>query len=129
MFKGIGNIASLIRQAQQLSGKMQDVNDSLKKQRATASTGAGMVEVEVNGLGEVLRVTIDPDLVQRGEREMIEDLIPPAVNQAVVKARQMHMEAMQSVTSDLDMPGLDDTLKQLMPDGPPDEGDRHGTTQ
>ena len=118
MLKGLGNIASLMRQAQQLSGKMQDVNDSLKAQRATASTGAGMVEVEVNGLGEVLRVSIDPDLIQRGDREMIEDLIPAAVNQAVAKSRQLHMEAMKSMTSDLNVPGLDEAISQ-MTEGPP----------
>ncbi len=122
MLKGLGNIASLMRQAQQLSGKMQDVNDTLKTQRTTASTGAGMVEVEVNGLGEVLRVKIDPTLVERGEREMIEDLLPAAVNQAIAKARQMHVDAMKSVTSDLDLPGLEDALEHLTPDGPPGEG-------
>lgn len=122
MLKGLGDIASLMRQAQQLSGKMQDVNDTLKNQRATASTGGGMVEVEVNGLGEVLRVKIDPTLVERGEREMIEDLLPAAVNQAIAKARQLHVDAMKTVTSDLDLPGLEDAFKHLAPDGPPGEG-------
>ena len=122
MLKGLGNIASLMRQAQQLSGKMQDVNDTLKNQRTTASTGGGMVEVEVNGLGEVLRVKIDPTLVEQGEREMIEDLLPAAVNQAIAKARQLHVDAMKSVTSDLDLPGLEDAFKHLTPDGPPGEG-------
>ena len=119
MLKGLGNIASLMRQAQQLSGKMQGVNDTLKAQRAKASTGAGMVEVEVNGLGEVLRVNIDPDLIQRGDREMIEDLIPAAVNQAVAKSRQLHMEAMKTITSDLKVPGLDEAISQ-MTEGDPD---------
>lgn len=120
MFKGLGNIASLMRQAQQLSGKMQNVNDLLKAQRATASTGAGMVQVEVNGLGEVLRVTIDPTLIQRGEGEMIEDLIPAAVNQAVEKSRQLHMEAMKTITSDLKVPGLDEAISK-MAEGDPDQ--------
>ena len=119
MLKGLGNIASLMRQAQQLSGKMKDVNDSLKAQRASATTGAGMIEVEVNGLGEVLRVNIDPDLIQRGDREMIEDLIPAAVNQAVAKSRQLHMEAMKTITSDLKVPGLDEAISQ-MAEGDPD---------
>ena len=120
MLKGLGNIASLMRQAQQLSGKMQDVNDSLKAQRATASSGAGMVTVEVNGLGEVLKVTIEPDLIQRGDREVIEDLIPAAVNQAVAKSRQLHMEAMKTITTDLKVPGLDEAISQMTkgdPDG------------
>lgn len=104
---------SAMRQARQLGAQMQAVNDKLKAQRATASTGAGMVEVEVNGLGEVLRVKIDPELIARGDGEMIEDLIPAAVNQAVAKARQLHLEAFKSVTSELDVPGLDEAIAQL----------------
>jgi len=113
MFKGLGNMVSVMRQAKQLGAQMQAVTDKLKSQRATASTGAGMVEVEVNGLGEVLRVKIDPALVARGEREMIEDLIPAAVNQAVAKAKQLHLEAFKAAAADLNVPGLDETLAQM----------------
>ncbi len=109
MFKGLGNMVSVMRQARQFGAQMQAVTDKLKTQRATASTGAGMIEVEVNGLGEVLRVKIDPTLVARGEREMIEDLIPAAVNQAVAKARQLHLDAFQAAAADLNVPGLDET--------------------
>jgi DNA-binding YbaB/EbfC family protein len=113
MLKGLGNLASLLRQAHQLSNKMQEMNDRLKSQRVTASSGAGMVEVEVNGLGEVLRVKIDPSLVERGEREMIEDLLPAAVNEATARARKVHVEAMKSIASGIDIPGMEDALAQL----------------
>ena len=117
MFKGIANLANMVRQAQQVGSKMQALNEKLKSERATATTGGGMVEVEVNGLGEVLRVSIDPALVARGEREMIEDLIPAAVNQAVAKAKQLHVAAMKSLTDGMDIPGLSDTLSQLTGEG------------
>jgi nucleoid-associated protein EbfC len=113
MFKGLGNLASLLRQAQQFSGKMQAINERLKGQRVSASTGGGMVEVEANGLGEVLRVKIDPTLVERGEREMIEDLLPAAVNQALAKAKQCHFEAMKSITDGLNIAGLDEAIAQI----------------
>jgi nucleoid-associated protein EbfC len=113
MFKGLGNLATLLRQAQQFSGKMQAINERLKGQRVSASTGGGMVEVEANGLGEVLRVRIDPTLVERGEREMIEDLLPSAVNQAVAKAKQCHLDAMKSITDGMSFAGLDEALSQL----------------
>ena len=113
MFKGISNIASLVRQAQQMGGKMKEATEQLKAKRATGTAGGGMVEVEVNGLGELLRVRIDPQLVARGEREMIEDLLPPAVNQAIGKARQLHVEAMQSMAQGIDVAGLGDALAQL----------------
>lgn len=122
MFKGLGNIASLMRQAQQMGGKIQALNEKLKNERATASTGAGMVEVEVNGLGEVLRVKIDPSLVDRGDREMIEDLLPAAVNQAVAKSKQLHADAMRSMTEGLNVPGLDEAISQITGGGDSDEG-------
>ncbi|MBC8875646.1 MAG: YbaB/EbfC family nucleoid-associated protein [Planctomycetes bacterium] len=122
MFKGLGNIASLMRQAQQMGGKLQELNERLKNERATASTGAGLVEVEVNGLGEVLRVKIDPSLVERGDREMIEDLVPAAVNQAVANAKQLHADAMRSMTEGLNVPGLDEAISQITGGGDSDEG-------
>jgi DNA-binding protein YbaB len=72
-----------------------------------------MIEVEVNGLGEVLRVKIDASLVERGEREMIEDLLPAAVNEAVSRARKVHVEAMKSIASDINFPGMDEALAQI----------------
>ena len=123
MFKGLGNLVSVMRQARQFGAQLKTVTETLKSQRTTASTGGGMVEVEVNGLGEVLRVKIDPNLVARGEREMIEDLLPAAVNQAVTKARQMHMDAFKSAAGGMDLPGLEEMLGQLAGGGDDGEGD------
>lgn len=110
MFKGISNLASMMKQAQQVGSKMQEVNDKLKTQRVTASAGAGMVEVEANGLGEILRVAIEPQLIEDGERDMIESLLPAAVNQVVAKAKQLHVQMM---TDGVDMPGLEEALSQF----------------
>ena len=113
VFKGLTNIASLMRSAQQMGGRMQEINDRLRDERATGNAGGGMVEVEVNGLGEVLSVKIEPSLVERGDREMIEDLLPAAVNQAIAKSKQLHVDAMKSLTDGLDMPGLEQALSQI----------------
>ena len=113
MFKGLGNIASLMKQAQQMGSQLKGLNENLKQKRAEGSAGGGMVKVEVNGIGEVLRVQIDPTLVERGEREMIEDLVPAAVNQALAKAKQLHAEAMQSMTEGIDMPGLSEAISKI----------------
>ena len=64
---------------------MQALGEELKTKRATGSAGGGLVEVEVNGLGEVLAVRIDPTLVEKQDREMIEDLLPAAFNAAAAK--------------------------------------------
>ncbi|MFO0902681.1 MAG: YbaB/EbfC family nucleoid-associated protein [Pirellulales bacterium] len=110
MFKGLGNLASLMKNASQMNERMRTAGEELKQRRVTGSAGGGMVEVEANGLGEVLKVKLDPDLFQRGERELLEDLIPAAVNQAALRARELHLELMRDSMGGLDLPGLGDLL-------------------
>ena len=113
MFKGLGNIGSLMKAAQQMGGKVQQVNERLKAARVTGTAGGGMVEIEANGLGEILRAKIDPTLMESGDRDLLEDLLPAAINQAQQKARQLHQESMQSLTEGLNLPGLDEALRQI----------------
>ena len=116
MFKGLGqlaNLGSILKQAQQIGSQMQGLGEQLKQQRATGSAGGGLVEVDVNGLGEVLACRIDADLIAKGDGEMIEDLLPAAFNQAHAKSKQLHAEAMKSLTEGMELPGLDDVLAQI----------------
>lgn len=113
MFKGLGNIASIMKQAQEMGSKMQTMQDELRTKRTTGAAGGGMVEVDMNGLAEVLAVRIDPALVAKGDREMIEDLLPAAINAAQQKAKQLHAEALQQISGGLNLPGLNDALSQL----------------
>jgi DNA-binding YbaB/EbfC family protein len=92
---------------------MQGLGEELKLLRATGSAGAGMVEVEVNGLGELLACRLDPALVAKQDRELLEDLIVAASNQALVKARQLHAEAMKGLAGGLELPGLDEALSKM----------------
>lgn len=111
MFKELGNMASMLREAQQMGGKLQEVAAQLKTKRVTGSAGGGMIEVEANGQGEVLKVKIDPTL--GGDLEMIEDLLPAAMNQVSIKAKELHMEMMQSLTGEMNLPGLEDALSKF----------------
>jgi len=113
MFKGLSNLGSIIKQAQQLGGQMQGLGEKLKERRASGAAGGGLVEVEINGLLEILECKIDPSLVDGGDREMIEDLVAAAVNQAITKGKQLHAEAMKDLTSGLELPGLQDALAQV----------------
>jgi hypothetical protein len=97
---------------------MKGLNDQLRARRATGSAGGGMVEIEVNGLLEVLRCHVDQQLVEQGDREMIEDLVATALNQAIANGKQLHMEAMKSLTGDLEVPGLDAALENLVGEKP-----------
>lgn len=114
MFKGLANLASLMKQAHQLSSRMKDLSEELRSQRVVGSAGGGLVEVEANGLGQAQRCRIDPSLFSQGDREVLEDLIVEAFNQAAEKAKTLHAEAMQRMASGIDMPGLDQALNQIV---------------
>lgn len=120
MFKGLASLGSLLKQAHEISGRMKGLNDELRTKRATGSAGGGMVEVEVNGLLEVLRCHIDKQLVEQGDCEMIEDLVSTALNQAVTKGKQLHMDAVKSMAGGLDVPGLEAALGNFLGENAPD---------
>ncbi len=113
MLKDLANLGNVLRQAQQMGGRMQEIAERLKGERVHGAAGGGMVQVEANGLGEILRVTIDPDLIARNEREMVEDLVPAATNQALGKAKELHAEAVRTLTAGIPLPGLEEALSQM----------------
>ena len=121
MFKGLGNLASIMRNAQGITGRIEEVSEELKGKRAKGAAGGGLVEVEVNGLGQVLSVTIDAQLIENSDREMIQDLLPAAINDAATKAKQMHVEAMREITGGLSLPGLDDMIEKYASSSVDDE--------
>ncbi|NOY42566.1 MAG: YbaB/EbfC family nucleoid-associated protein [Planctomycetes bacterium] len=113
----MANIGNLMKQAQEMGNKMQQLSEELKTKRVVGSAGAGLVEVEANGLGEALAVRIDPSLFEKQDRELLEDLLPAAINSAQQKAKQLHAEQMQSLTGGLNIPGIGEALEQF--GGPP----------
>lgn len=114
MFKGLANLGSMLKQAQQLGGQMGQITEEMKRQRVTGSAGGGMVEVEINGVMEMLHCRIDPQLFAQGDRELIEDLVVTAANQAIAKSKQLHIDAMQNLTGGITLPaGLQETLEKL----------------
>ena len=122
VFKDFAGFGSLLKQAQEIGGRMQGLTDELKSRRVTGSAGGGMVEIEVNGLVEVLRCTIDEQLIARGDRELIEDMVVGAVNQAIGKAKQQHADAMKSLTGGMEIPGLSNALGTFLGNKPDDSG-------
>ncbi len=124
MFKNLANLGSVLRHAQQLGGQLKNLSEEMKHRRATGTAGGGMVEVEINGLIEVLRCTIDEQLVVQQDKELLEDLIAAAVNQAIVKGKQLHSEAMKDLTGGIDLPGLQEAMGRFTGEAPePDDED------
>ena len=111
MFKELGNLASMLKQAQKIGGRMQELTEELKSKRVEGSAGGGMVVVEVSGTGEMLGCRIEQELVEQQDRELMEDLVTTAVNQALQKARELHAEAMQGLAGGI--PGFGDALSKL----------------
>ncbi len=113
MFKELGSLANLMKNAQALGDKMQAMRDRLGERRVTGSSGGGMVSIEMNGHSQVLACQIDPTVYQSGDREMLEDLIVAAANQALEKVKTVAAEEMGQATDSLNLPGLSDALSRF----------------
>ncbi len=113
MFKELGNIASMMKQASEVQGKLAEAKEQVANLRVTGDAGGEMVKVEASGDFRIISVSIEPSLVETGDREMIEELVTAATNQALLKAKEAAANAMSSVTSGMDLPGLEETLSKF----------------
>ena len=101
-----GGMGNLMKQAQQMQQKMLKLQEEVAKKTLDASVGGGMVTVTVNGKSEVLRIKIEPQVVDPDDVEMLEDLVVAGVNEALRKAQEMMSEEMGKLTGGLKIPGL-----------------------
>lgn len=129
MFKQLASLGALLKQASSLAGRMKEMHEQLRGERAVGSAGGGMVEVEVNGLSEVIRCRIDPQLVEQNDREMIEELVTAAANQAIAKAKKLHVEALRSLTGGVDLPGFEAVAGDFVGPGADETTDQDESTQ
>ena len=104
--KGIPNIGNLMKQAQQFQTKMAKLQEELGEKRVEASAGGGMVKVVVNGQQEILSMEIDPEVIDPGDIEMLQDLILAAVNDGLSRAKAMANEEMGKLTGGLNLPNI-----------------------
>jgi DNA-binding YbaB/EbfC family protein len=103
MPKGLGNI---LKQAQQMHAKISQLQEEMAGKTVETSSGGGMVNVVMNGKQEVLSVRIDPEVINKEDAEMLQDLIAAAVNEAIRKSQEMMAEEMKKITGGLSIPGL-----------------------
>ena len=96
----------MMQQAQQMSGKLQEVQEVLGRLSVTGSAGGGLVTVEADGKGFVKRVSIDASVVNPADVEMLEDLVAVAVQEAQKKAREAGEQEMQKVAGGMGLGGL-----------------------
>ncbi|AMM40654.1 hypothetical protein HS1_000850 [Candidatus Desulfofervidus auxilii] len=100
------NINQLMKQAKKMQAKMAELQAELEQKTVESSAGGGMVKVIANGKQEILSITIDPEVVNAEDIEMLQDLILAAVNDALRKAQEMVAEEMSKITGGLKIPGL-----------------------
>ena len=98
------NIGNMMKQAQQLQKKMGEAQEKLNSIEVEGVSGGGMVKVLATAKGEIKRVMIDDTLMSKDEKEMTEDLIVAAINDAKQKGEAASQEEMKSVTGGIPLP-------------------------
>ena len=100
------NIGSLMKQAQKMQAQIAKVQEELAGKTIEASSGGGMVSVVVNGKQELVSIKIEPEVIDSNDKEMLQDLVVAAVNEALRKSQEMVSEEMGKITGGLQIPGL-----------------------
>jgi DNA-binding YbaB/EbfC family protein len=99
------NLGNMLKQAQQMQTRMQEMQAKLEAMEVEGHSGAGMVKVQLSGKGDLRRVTIDPSLLSADEKEVLEDLLVAAHADAKGKVEAAMAEEMQKATAGLNIPG------------------------
>ena len=93
-----GNMNNLMKQAQRMQRQMEESQKALEEKEITAAAGGGAVEVTMNGKKEVLELTLNPEVVDPDDIEMLQDLIVAAVNQVIRQVEDEAAAAMGKMT-------------------------------
>ena len=104
MFKELGQIAGLMRHLPKIREEMERLQQRLGQLVAEGDAGAGMVKVRVNGRMEVLACQLSDDALRIGDREMLEDMIRAATNQALDRVRQQSAEETSKMAAGFGIP-------------------------
>lgn len=100
----MADFSKILQQAQQMQGRLQQLQDELQNKTVTGTSGGGMVSVTADGKGQVRSVKLDPSVVNPIDIEMLEDLIAVAVADAQRKAADLAQEEMRKLTGGLPLP-------------------------
>lgn len=107
MFKGmggLGDMAKMMKTAQEMQGKMAQLQEDLKSIMVTGESGAGLVKATATAKGELTGLDIDPSIFNADEKEVVEDLILAAIKDAQAKAEARSKEEMGRMAESLGLP-------------------------
>jgi DNA-binding YbaB/EbfC family protein len=100
----MADFMKMLQQAQQMQGKLQQMQEEMEKLTLTATSGGGMVTATADGKGQIKTIKIDPTAVSANDVEMLEDLVLVAITEVQKKAVAAAAEEMQKVTGGLNLP-------------------------
>ena len=103
---GNQNVNAMIKQAQKMQDEIVELQNEIEERDFTATVGGGAVEVVVTGKKTIKSLTIKPEVVDKDDIEMLQDLIISAVNEAVNNVEQTTEEEMSKITGGVSLPGL-----------------------
>ena len=98
------NLGNLLKQAQDMQTRMQELQEQLARAEVTGTSGAGMIQITLSGKGEARSIKIDPSLINANETEVLEDLLLAAFNDARGKVEAHAAEEMGKLTGGLQLP-------------------------
>ncbi|MBR3370804.1 MAG: YbaB/EbfC family nucleoid-associated protein [Rhodobacteraceae bacterium] len=107
MFKGmggLGDMAKMMKAAQEMQGKMAQLQEDLKSVMVTGESGAGLVRATATATGELTGLDIDPSIFNPDEKEVVEDLILAAIKDAQAKAEARSKEEMGKMAESMGLP-------------------------
>lgn len=99
-------MGDFVRQAEKLQAELKKAQDGLADKTVEASAGGGMVAVVANGRQEIVSIKIDPEVVNKDDVEMLQDLIVAAVNEARTRSQELMMTELAKITGGMNIPGL-----------------------
>tara|TARA_B100000029_G_scaffold416419_1_gene420674 strand:- start:1183 stop:1506 length:324 start_codon:yes stop_codon:yes gene_type:complete len=100
----MNNFNDMMKKAQEMQKKMQEMQESLSNLEVEGTSGGGMVKITMNCKNEVKKINIDPSIIKDNEKEVMEDLIVAALNDAKTKAEEKSQEEMKKLTGGLGLP-------------------------
>ncbi len=104
--KGMPNMGQIMKQAQQFQAKVAKLQEELGERTVETSAGGGMVTVVANGRQEIVSISIEPEVIDSNDPEMLQDLVTAAVNDGLTKAKEMVNEEMGKLTKGMNLPNL-----------------------
>jgi len=113
MFENLTNFSNLLRNVSSMVPKIRKLKETLSLQRVEGRSHDNDVVVEMSGTGTILEIKIADSLVSVHDKKLLESTVLLAANEAINKAKELHVQAVRDAVKDLGIPGMDNIIAQL----------------